>query len=67
MVTPLKLERIKKDMKQWDLARLVKIAPTDLSKYECGRMRCPADIRHRIANALDVPVDILFPKEDGER
>jgi len=63
MVTTLKLERVRKGIRQWRLASLVGISQTELSHYEVGRRRCPADLRHKIANVLDLPVDQLFPKE----
>ncbi len=65
MVTALKIERTKKGIRQWRLAQMAHISQTELSQYECGRRRCPADVRHRIANALEVPVDILFPDLEG--
>jgi len=63
MVTELKLERIKRGMKQWRLASLVGISQTELSHYEVGRRRCPADLRYKIAEILGTSVDELFPKE----
>ena len=63
MITTLKVERMKKGMKQWRLASLVGISQAELSNYEVGRRRCPADLRHRIAEVLDMPVDTLFPQE----
>ena len=65
MVTTLKLERIKKGMKQYRLAGLVGISQTELSLYECGRRRCPVNIRYKLAEILEVPVDVLFPEERG--
>lgn len=63
MIKALKLERIKKGIKQWRVAGLVGITQTELSHYECGRRRCPANIRYKLAEALQMPVDVLFPEE----
>ena len=67
MVTELKVERTKKGIKQWRLASLVGISQTELSHYESGRRRCPANIRYKIAGELGAPVDELFPKEQEAR
>jgi len=64
MVTQLKIERIKKGIKQWKLASSVGISQAQISHYEVGMRRCPADVRHRIARVLEMPVDTLFPKEE---
>lgn len=64
MTTALKIERVKKGVKQWRLAALVGISQTELSHYETGRRRCPADLKHKIANVLDVPVEQAFPIEE---
>ena len=63
MVTALKVERVRKGIKQWRLASLIGISQTELSHYEVGRRRCPADLRYRIADILDAKVDELFPEE----
>lgn len=61
--TPLKMELVRQNVKQWRLASLVEISESEMSKYVSGRQRCPADMRHRIASILQVKVDILFPEE----
>lgn len=63
MLTPLKKIRMEKGIKQWRLASLLDIHPQELSNYEVGRRRCPANIRYRIAEILEASVDELFPKE----
>jgi transcriptional regulator with XRE-family HTH domain len=63
MVTQLKLERTKSGIKQWRLASLVGISQSELSCYESGRRRCPADLRHRIAEKLGTKEENLFPNE----
>ena len=62
-VTELKLARIKSGLKAYRLAQLIRISPTELCLYEQDRRRCPADIRYKIAEILEVSVDELFPKE----
>ena len=65
-VTNLKLSRVKSGIKAWRLASIVGIHPTKLSHYETGRNRCPANIRYKLAEVLEVPVDELFPNEKEE-
>jgi transcriptional regulator with XRE-family HTH domain len=62
-VTELKMERTRFGIKQWRLASLVGISQTELSHYESGRRRCPADLRRKIANVLSTTPDKLFPEE----
>ena len=64
MVTALKIERTKKNMKQFRLAQLVGVSQAELSCYETGKRRCPADMRRRIAGILDIPDKVLFPEEE---
>lgn len=64
MVTALKIERTKTGIKQWRLASLVGINQTELSHYESGRRRCPADLRRKIADVLSTTPEQLFPKEE---
>lgn len=66
MVTALKIERTRKGIKQWRLASIVGISQTELSHYELGRRRCPANLRHKIANTLEMPVDQLFPEVEKD-
>lgn len=63
MVTTLKIERTKKGIKQWRLASLIGISQTELSHYEVGRRRCPADLRRKIAEVLSTTPEQLFPEE----
>lgn len=66
MVTQLKIERTKSGIHQWRLASLVGISQSELSCYESGRRRCPADIRREIANVLSTTPDKLFPEETNQ-
>ena len=61
-ITSLKLARVASGMKQWRLASIVGIRASDLSNMEAGRLRVPADLRHKIAQALSMPADQLFPE-----
>jgi DNA-binding XRE family transcriptional regulator len=63
MVTQLKMERTRSGIKQWRLASLVGINQTELSHYESGRRRCPADLRRKIADVLSTTPEQLFPEE----
>ena len=65
MVTALKIARITNGIKQWELANLVGISQTELSHYESGRRRCPADKRYNIAKALNLSVEKVFPLEES--
>ena len=66
MATALKLERTRQNIKQYRLASLIGISPSELSLYESGRQRCPADMRYKISNVLGVKVDELFPEEANQ-
>jgi DNA-binding XRE family transcriptional regulator len=63
--TKLKEERNRMGMRQYRLASLVGISSTELNYYENGRKRCPANLRYKIAEILEKPVDVLFPIEQG--
>ena len=63
MVTVLKIERVKKGIKQYELANTLGIRSSDLSMYETGRSKPHVELRYRIAKALDLPKDVLFPEE----
>ena len=63
MVTQLKLERTKSGVRQWRLASLVGISQSELSCYESGRRRCPANIRRKISDVLYITPEQLFPEE----
>ena len=61
--SPLRLERIKQGIKPWRMTTLLGISQSLYYAYEQGRRRCPYDMRKRIANVLEKPVDALFPEE----
>ena len=64
MVTALKLERVRKGIRQWRLASLVEISQAELSHYETGRRQCPADLQGKISKVLECPIETLFPASE---
>jgi transcriptional regulator with XRE-family HTH domain len=64
MVTALKIERMRKGVRQWRLASLVGISQAELSHYEIGRKQCPVDLRDKIAKVLECPTETLFPADE---
>lgn len=64
MATVLKLRRIEQNIPQWKLAQVLGITSTELSRYELGRRRCPADLRRKIADVLSTTPEQLFPEEE---
>jgi transcriptional regulator with XRE-family HTH domain len=64
MTTVLQVKRLKRGIRQWRLASLIGISQSLLSHYESGRRQCPPDVRQKIAEVLELPVEKLFP--DGE-
>ena len=61
-VTALKLARVESGIKQWRLASIVGVRASDLSNMEAGRLRVPANLRHKLAEVLEKPVEKLFPE-----
>ncbi|NHM26331.1 helix-turn-helix transcriptional regulator [Desulfofundulus sp. TPOSR] len=55
--------RQQKKMTQFELARRTGIHPVNLSKVESGVLRAYPGWRKRIAEALGVTEDEIFPKE----
>lgn len=56
--------REKAGMSQVELARRARIASTNLSAIECGRLAAWPKARAALAKALKVPEADLFPLED---
>ncbi len=56
----IKAERIRKNIKQDDLASLVKVSPRTISQIEQARQTPSAFIVYDIANALNIPLDDLY-------
>ncbi len=56
----IKAERIRKNIKQDDLAYLVKVSPRTISQIEQVRQTPSAFIVYDIANALNIPLDDLY-------
>ncbi len=66
MLTALKLARLNKGIPKWELSTRIGVTQSELSYYELGRRRCPAHIRHKIADVLQISVSELFPNEEAE-
>jgi len=49
----LKLERLRRDLSQWDLGRLSNIPPYRISEIECERAEARPDEADRLRRALD--------------
>jgi len=64
MVTALKVERIRKGIKQWRLASLLGMSQAELSHYETGRRPCPKELQDKIAKVLECSVETLFPASE---
>lgn len=58
--------RQKLGLSQVELARRARIASTNLSAIECGRLLPWPKAKRRISQALKIKVDILFPSDEGE-
>lgn len=56
----IKAERIRKNIKQDDLASLIKVSPRTISQIEQARQTPSAFIVYDIANALNIPLDDLY-------
>ncbi|MBE6949517.1 MAG: helix-turn-helix transcriptional regulator [Ruminococcaceae bacterium] len=49
-----------KDLKQQDLAKLLKVHQTTYSDYELGRLNVPVSVLHTLADFYGVSVDYLL-------
>lgn len=58
-LTRLKLVRMQHGLRQWDLARLIGISESSLSKIETGRIRPSGIVLGKLAAALGVSSEIL--------
>ena len=56
----IKIERVKKGMKQYELAELVHISPQHMSHIECGSAKMGLSPLVDIANVLGTSVDALL-------
>lgn len=64
MLTPLKAERLRQGLTQYELATRVGITQTELSTYERGHRRAAADMRHRLADKLSCKVEKIFSEDE---
>jgi transcriptional regulator with XRE-family HTH domain len=65
MLTPVKLQRLQKGMRQIQLASRTGIARCRLSEIECGYVEARPEEMARIASVLNVPVELLAKKPDS--
>lgn len=56
----LKEVRIEKNLSQGDLAEMLSVHPTQLSRYERNLVAPSLDLITKLANALEVPADRLI-------
>ncbi len=63
MLTSLRRARLLREMSLYDLRARTGISVSKLSLVERGIEQASKDERKRLARALSVPVDDLFPKE----
>jgi transcriptional regulator with XRE-family HTH domain len=67
MLTPMKLIRLEQEIPQQDLAERLRISEGHLSKIENNRREAPLRLKKRIARALGVPVEQIFPQVQPEQ
>ena len=67
MLTKVKLRRLQRGLRQWDVARQVGIGESHLSKIETGRVQPPSELLEKIATVLDVaPEDLVEERAVGD-
>jgi transcriptional regulator with XRE-family HTH domain len=60
----LKQERIKKDLTQEQLAKMVGLKRTSITNLEAGRQQVPVHAAYEICQALGTELDALLPSID---
>ena len=55
-----------RDLKQKDLADLLKVHQTTYSDYELGRLNIPISVLHALADFYGVSIDYLLGRTNGE-
>ena len=55
--------RIKKDLKQVELARMIGVEPAEISQYEAGKRTPRWDKLSKLLDALDVSADEIMGRE----
>jgi len=61
-LTPLRLARLKRDLTQFRLAVEAHVATGRVSMYERGLLEPTPDEKRRLADALGMTVEQLFPE-----
>jgi transcriptional regulator with XRE-family HTH domain len=64
-VPPLRVVRVARGFSQKQLEALAGVPETVVSHYEAGRRVPDPATKWRLADALDVPVDMIFPDGQG--
>jgi transcriptional regulator with XRE-family HTH domain len=62
----IRLLRIKKDMKQSDLAKILEVAPSSISKYECGELEINLWLLWKLSEFFNVSINSIFGLTDGK-
>jgi len=61
VVNPFRMNRMLRGLRQSDLAALVGVPQTMISGIEIGKIKASPNEQKRIARALGVPAETLFP------
>lgn len=61
------LELKRQRLRQWELAKLADVSENTISKVLNGRVKPSRVIKHRIANALKLPVQEIFGENEKPR
>lgn len=62
----IRAARARRNLKQSDLAKLVGVSPYTISRIETGHREVSGSYLCAIAEALDVPVEALFPPSNRD-
>ncbi len=60
----LRFFRRQADMTQTELGKIVGVELTRIHRYEAEKQRCPWEMREKIASALRLPVEVIFPDSE---
>ncbi len=66
MTNSLKMTRHLAGLSQYEVGRRSGISQPLVSNLERGHLRPSQELRLRLADALGVPADVLFPKDGDE-
>jgi DNA-binding XRE family transcriptional regulator len=60
----LRFFRRQADLTQEELGKMVGVELTRIHRYEIERQRCPWEMREKIASALRLPIEVIFPDSE---